>query len=58
MLGSDYPFPLGEQEVGKPVTEHNAFSESDKKRLLARNVIEFLAYSLVAVPFWIRRGDS
>ena len=41
MLGSDYPFPLGEQEVGKLITEHNALSESDKKRLLGSNAIEF-----------------
>ena len=41
MLGSDYPFPLGEQEVGKLIAEHNALSESDKKRLLGSNAIEF-----------------
>ena len=41
MLGSDYPFPLGEQEVGRLIKEHGALRETDKKRLLGSNAIEF-----------------
>ncbi|MCY1447096.1 hypothetical protein D9M71_636990 [compost metagenome] len=41
MLGSDAPFPLGEQQIGAGVLEHPALSESDKHRIVAGNAREF-----------------
>eukprot|EP00055_Hartaetosiga_balthica_P018762 m.135327 g.135327 ORF g.135327 m.135327 type:complete len:365 (+) comp9906_c0_seq1:195-1289(+) len=43
MLGSDFPFPLGEQEVGKCVRDNHHFEgQPEKKRkLLGSNCFEF-----------------
>lgn len=41
MLGSDAPFPLGEQQIGAGVLEHPALSESDKHRIAGGNAREF-----------------
>jgi aminocarboxymuconate-semialdehyde decarboxylase len=41
MLGSDYPFPLGEQEVGRLVSDHIGLGERAKHRLLSENAREF-----------------
>jgi len=41
MLGSDYPFPLGEQEVGRLVSNHIGLGERAKHRLLSENAREF-----------------
>lgn len=41
MLGSDYPFPLGEQEIGKLIKESKLHSASAKTRLLGENALEF-----------------
>ncbi|RZS81553.1 amidohydrolase family protein [Pigmentiphaga kullae] len=41
MLGSDYPFPLGEQSIGKLVAEQPGFSDSDKQAIYAGNAVEF-----------------
>jgi aminocarboxymuconate-semialdehyde decarboxylase len=42
MLGSDYPFPLGEERVGSLIRESN-FPQATKTRLLGRNAVQFLA---------------
>ncbi|VDM57539.1 unnamed protein product [Angiostrongylus costaricensis] len=42
VLGTDYPFPLGELEVGKVIENHDGLLENDKDRLLWRNAIEML----------------
>ncbi|XP_059157428.1 2-amino-3-carboxymuconate-6-semialdehyde decarboxylase-like [Physella acuta] len=42
MLGSDYPFPLGEQHPGKLVESMKDFSPELKHQLLAGNAMEFL----------------
>jgi aminocarboxymuconate-semialdehyde decarboxylase len=42
VLGSDYPFPLGEDEPGKLIAELTELSAKDKQRLLADNALEFL----------------
>ncbi|PIO55746.1 hypothetical protein TELCIR_22866 [Teladorsagia circumcincta] len=42
VLGTDYPFPLGELEVGKVVEEYDGFSDSDKNQLLWGNAIKML----------------
>jgi aminocarboxymuconate-semialdehyde decarboxylase len=41
MLGSDYPFPLGEQHVGQLIRS-SPLSPSAKKRLLGENALKFL----------------
>eukprot|EP00698_Gefionella_okellyi_P019729 TRINITY_DN608_c0_g1_i1.p1 TRINITY_DN608_c0_g1~~TRINITY_DN608_c0_g1_i1.p1 ORF type:complete len:346 (-),score=44.95 TRINITY_DN608_c0_g1_i1:53-1090(-) len=45
MLGSDYPFPLGELHPGKLIEEHIALDEETKSRLLGQNALEFLGVS-------------
>jgi aminocarboxymuconate-semialdehyde decarboxylase len=42
MLGSDYPFPLGEHPVGGGIRT-SKFSREDKARMLGGNAIEFFA---------------
>jgi aminocarboxymuconate-semialdehyde decarboxylase len=41
-LGSDYPFPLGEQQPGKLIESLTELSEQDRERLLAGTALEFL----------------
>lgn len=41
MLGSDYPFPLGEQSIGKLVAESSDLSEPDKTLICAGNAQDF-----------------
>ncbi len=41
MMGSDSPFPLGEQSVGKLVREHDSLSELSKRRILGENSLKF-----------------
>ena len=41
LLGSDYPFPLGEQSIGKLVREHPQLSENSKTKILGENAINF-----------------
>ena len=41
MLGSDYPFPLGEERVGKLIRE-SQISSNAKKKLLSGNAARFL----------------
>ncbi|PAV88598.1 hypothetical protein WR25_19518 isoform C [Diploscapter pachys] len=42
VLGTDYPFPLGELEVGKVVEEYSALTEQDKNDMLWGNAIKML----------------
>ncbi|EFC38467.1 predicted protein [Naegleria gruberi] len=42
MLGSDYPFPLGEHHPGKLVEDSTSFSQEQKDKLLYYNTKEFL----------------
>ncbi len=41
MLGSDQPFPLGEQRVGTLIREHKTFSEQVKSKILGSNAEHF-----------------
>lgn len=41
MLGSDYPFPLGEQPIGTLVREAGFLSDAHKQRILSGNAAEF-----------------
>jgi len=44
MLGSDSPFPLGEQLIGAGVLEHPTLSEQDKTRICAGNARAFFGF--------------
>ncbi|HTT44073.1 MAG TPA: amidohydrolase family protein [Steroidobacteraceae bacterium] len=41
MLGSDYPFPLGEQQVGSLIRAHPALTAATRARLLNGNARQF-----------------
>lgn len=41
MLGSDYPFPLGEQSIGKLVMEHKDLDDRQKQLICADNAAHF-----------------
>jgi aminocarboxymuconate-semialdehyde decarboxylase len=41
-LGTDYPFPLGEQEPGKLIESLTELSAAVRRRLLAGSALEFL----------------
>jgi len=41
MLGSDYPFPLGENHPGKLILD-SQFSEEVKEKLLSKNALHWL----------------
>ncbi|MBS0504676.1 MAG: amidohydrolase [Proteobacteria bacterium] len=43
MLGSDHPFPLGEQAIGQLVGTHDRLSASAKAKILGGNAARFLA---------------
>jgi aminocarboxymuconate-semialdehyde decarboxylase len=47
MLGSDYPFPLGEHRVGTLIRS-SALTPREKDRLLGRNAMEFLGFDASA----------
>uniref|UniRef100_A0A4W3I8R0 2-amino-3-carboxymuconate-6-semialdehyde decarboxylase n=1 Tax=Callorhinchus milii TaxID=7868 RepID=A0A4W3I8R0_CALMI len=42
MLGTDYPFPLGELEPGKLIESMEQYNSGTKDKLLAENALEFL----------------
>jgi len=42
MLGSDYPFPLGEDHPGKLIESDPVISQAIKEKLLSLNALEFL----------------
>ncbi|PKY43991.1 amidohydrolase 2 [Rhizophagus irregularis] len=42
MLGSDYPFPLGEHHPGKLIEECDWLTNEDKEKVLSGNALKFL----------------
>ncbi|GCB77195.1 hypothetical protein scyTo_0015627 [Scyliorhinus torazame] len=46
MLGSDYPFPLGELKPGNLIESMEEFSNELKDKLLAKNALEFLGLGM------------
>ena len=42
MLGSDYPFPLGEELVGELIRTADGFSDEARSKLLGGNALRFL----------------
>jgi aminocarboxymuconate-semialdehyde decarboxylase len=47
MLGSDYPFPLGEQRVGKLIRSAPFLSDADKAAMLGGNAIDFFGLNVL-----------
>ncbi|SCU74628.1 Aminocarboxymuconate-semialdehyde decarboxylase [Cupriavidus necator] len=45
MLGSDYPFPLGEQEIGKLVASNPWVGDDERAQILAGNAVRFFDLS-------------
>lgn len=45
ILGSDYPFPLGEDAPGTIIASHPGLSSETRRRLLYENALEFLGLS-------------
>ncbi|EON13567.1 amidohydrolase family protein [Pandoraea sp. SD6-2] len=41
MLGSDHPFPLGEQDIGRLVAEQPGLDDAARHRILAANALRF-----------------
>ena len=41
LLGSDYPFPLGEQQIGSLIREHKTLTHNQKGKLLGTNSLKF-----------------
>jgi len=50
MLGSDSPFPLGEQKVGALVRGHGELSRGDKQAILGGNAAKFFGLAQAALP--------
>lgn len=46
MLGSDYPFPLGELHPGKMIEEARWLTDEEKVKLLSGNAIKFLGLDI------------
>ena len=42
LLGSDHPFPLGEQDIGRLVREHDGLSAAQKAKIFSGNARAFL----------------
>lgn len=43
MLGSDYPFPLGEQRIGQLIADAAAFNAADRQRMRRSNAEAFFS---------------
>jgi aminocarboxymuconate-semialdehyde decarboxylase len=50
MLGSDAPFPLGEQSVGALVRGHAGLSAADKRAILGGNAARFFGLAEAVLP--------
>ena len=50
MLGSDSPFPLGEQRIGSLVRESPHLGDADRERMLHGNAAAFFGLALTATP--------
>ncbi len=42
MLGSDYPFPLGEEKPGQLIEENDILTQSDRDKILYKNALKWL----------------
>jgi len=46
MLGSDYPFPLGEDRIGSLVRNAAFLPEADKAAILGGNAVDFFGLDI------------
>jgi aminocarboxymuconate-semialdehyde decarboxylase len=58
LLGSDYPFPLGEQQIGRLVREHPSLADTAKRCILGGNAARFLAIAPDGSGAQTRRAAS
>lgn len=49
MLGSDFPFPLGEQRIGRLIGEHTGLSPIEKRDMLGENAVRFFNLPVMAL---------
>ncbi|TVQ32062.1 MAG: amidohydrolase [Phycisphaeraceae bacterium] len=56
-LGSDYPFPLGEDSPGALIESIEEYSAATKRRLLAENAMEFLGGRATGNGQWEAIGN-
>jgi aminocarboxymuconate-semialdehyde decarboxylase len=52
LLGSDYPFPLGEERAGELIRTVSWLDSADRDRLLGGNALEFLGRKEISSPVW------
>jgi aminocarboxymuconate-semialdehyde decarboxylase len=52
VLGSDYPFPLGEERAGELVRTVSWLDSTDRDRVLGGNALEFLGLKELPSPVW------
>jgi len=57
MLGSDYPFPLGEERVGALIRQSN-LSQETRNRVLGGNAVRYLGISAESIEFTEERSDA
>jgi aminocarboxymuconate-semialdehyde decarboxylase len=50
LLGSDYPYPLGEKQVGNLIETHSGLSSQAKQRILGGNAHAFFGLSECTQP--------
>ena len=55
MLGSDYPFPLGEQQVGSLIRSHPTLEPATRARLLQGNAAAFFGLEVESAAPRLRR---
>ncbi len=58
MLGSDYPFPLGEQQVGSLIRSHAGLPPATRERLLHTNATRFFGLEEVRAGSRITRRSA
>jgi aminocarboxymuconate-semialdehyde decarboxylase len=58
MLGSDFPFPLGEQQVGSLIRSHTGLPAATRERLLHTNARHFFGLDEVRAGSHIRRRSA
>ncbi len=57
MLGSDYPFPLGEERVGSLIRQSN-LPQQTKNKLLSGNAIRFLGFKAESRETWVHESGA
>lgn len=56
MLGSDYPFPLGEQQIGNVIRSSEFLPDEEKTMIMRTNATKF--FNLEASEAWVRTEEK